>query len=193
MEKKDNKTGGMYSMDYEEKTMKTEKIYEGKMINLRIDTVELPDKKYSKREIIEHPGAVGILPITDDGSMILVRQFRKAVEKNLLEIPAGKIEIYEEPKETALRELSEETGYTPQKMEYLFEFYTSPGFSDEKIYLFLATDLLKGEANPENDEYIEIEKIKIEDLVDMVKKGKINDSKTIIGIYFAEKYMNQNK
>ncbi|NLJ97918.1 MAG: NUDIX hydrolase [Tissierellia bacterium] len=180
-------------MNYEEKTMKTDKIYEGKMVNLRIDTVELPDKKYSKREIVEHPGSVGIIPITDDGSMVLVRQFRKPIEKNLLEIPAGKIEINEEPKETALRELSEETGYMANKMEYLFEFYTSPGFSDEKIYLFLATDLLKGEANPENDEYIEVEKLKIEDLVDMVEKGEINDSKTIISILCAEKYISQNK
>lgn len=180
-------------MNYEEKTMKTDKIYEGKMVNLRIDTVELPDKKYSKREIVEHPGSVGIIPITDDGSMVLVRQFRKPIEKNLLEIPAGKIEINEEPKETALRELSEETGYMANKMEYLFEFYTSPGFSDEKIYLFLATNLLKGEANPENDEYIEVEKLKIEDLVDMVEKGEINDSKTIISILCAEKYISQNK
>ena len=82
-------------MDYEEKTMKSEKIYEGKIVNLKIDTVELPDKKYSKREIVEHPGSVGIIPITEDGSMILVKQFRKPVEKSLLEIPAGKIEINE--------------------------------------------------------------------------------------------------
>jgi ADP-ribose pyrophosphatase len=180
-------------MNYEEKTMKSEKIYEGKIVNLRIDTVELPDKKYSKREIVEHPGSVGIIPITDDECMVLVKQFRKPVEKNLLEIPAGKIEINEEPRETALRELDEETGYISNKMEYLFEFYTSPGFSNEKMYLFAATELSEGEANPENDEYIEIVKIKIDDLVDMVKKGEINDSKTIIGILYAKKYINQKK
>lgn len=180
-------------MDYEEKTMKSEKIYEGKIVNLKIDTVELPDKKYSKREIVEHPGSVGIIPITEDGSMILVKQFRKPVEKSLLEIPAGKIEINEEPKETALRELREETGYSTDRMEYLFEFYTSPGFSNEKIYLFIATELSQGESNPETDEYIEVVKKRIEDLVDMVKKGEINDSKTIVSIYYAEKYINQNK
>ena len=125
-------------MGFEEKTMKSERIYEGKIVNLRVDTVELPDKKYSKREIVEHPGAVGIVPITEDGKIILVKQFRKAVEKPLLEIPAGKIEINEEPKETALRELFEETGYYSNNMEYIIEFYTSPGFSNEKIYLFLA-------------------------------------------------------
>lgn len=180
-------------MDFEEKTMKSERVYEGKIVNLRIDTVELPDKKYSKREIVEHPGAVGVVPLTDDGFLILVKQFRKAVEKSLLEIPAGKIEINEEPKETALRELAEETGYRAEKMEYLFEFYTSPGFSNEKVYLFLATGLTEGEANPEDDECIQIKKYKIKDLIEMVNRGEINDSKTIIAILYAERYLNQNK
>lgn len=176
-------------MGFEEKTMKSERIYEGKIVNLRIDTVELPGKKYSKREIVEHPGAVGIVPITEDGKIILVRQFRKAVEKPLLEIPAGKIEINEEPKETALRELFEETGFYSNKMEYIIEFYTSPGFSNEKVYLFLATELEKREAEPNGDELIEIEMYDIKDLVEMVNRGEINDSKTIIGILLAEKYI----
>ena len=176
-------------MNHEEKTMKSEKIYEGKMINL-VDR-ELPDKKYSKREIVEHPGSVGIIAITDDGHLVLVKQFRKPVEKTLLEIPAGKIEINEEPKETALRELYEETGYRAEKIEYLFEFYTSPGFSNEKMYLFLATELIEGNAEPEDDEYIEIEKIKLENLIEMILKGEIVDSKTIIGIYYGERYISQ--
>ncbi|MCF6465889.1 NUDIX hydrolase [Clostridium sp. Cult2] len=180
-------------MSYEEKTMKSDKIYEGKIVNLRIDTVELPDKKYSKREIVEHPGSVGIVPITEDGSIILVEQFRKPVEKPLLEIPAGKIEINEEPKETAYRELIEETGYIANNMEYIFEFYTSPGFSTEKIYLFLATGLQPGEKNPDENEYIEIKKIKIDNLIKMINRGEINDSKTIISIFFAEKYINRKR
>lgn len=174
-------------MGYEEKTMKTEKIYEGKILSLRIDTVELPDKKYSKREIVEHPGAVAVVPITDEGDIILVKQYRKAVERELLEIPAGKLEINEEPKECVARELKEETGYTSSNIDYVFEFYTSPGFSNEKMYLFVATDLKEGEAEPETDEYIEIQKYKIAELLDMVKKGEISDSKTIIGILIAEK------
>ncbi|NLW40225.1 MAG: NUDIX hydrolase [Tissierellia bacterium] len=176
-------------MTCEEKTMKSERIYEGKIVNLRIDTVELPDKKYSKREIVEHPGAVGIIPITEDGSIILVEQYRKPVEKKLIEIPAGKIEINEEPKETAIRELIEETGYKAGKMEYILEFYTSPGFTNEKIYLFLATELEYVEENPGEDEYIQVKKIPIEKLVDMIDKGEIIDSKTIISIYFAMKYL----
>lgn len=176
-------------MGYEEKTMKTEKIYEGKILNLRIDTVELPDKKYSKREIVEHPGAVAVVPITDEGDIILVKQYRKAVERELLEIPAGKLEINEEPKECVARELKEETGYTSSNIDYIFEFYTSPGFSNEKMYLFIATDLKEGEAEPETDEYIEVQKYKIAELLDMVKKGEISDSKTIIGILIAEKVL----
>lgn len=176
-------------MSYEEKTMKTENIYKGKILNLRIDTVELPDKKYSKREIVEHPGSVAIIPITDDGEIILVKQYRKAVENSLLEIPAGKLEINEEPKETAIRELKEETGIIAENLEYICEFYTSPGFSNEKIYLFIATGLLKGTPNLDDGEYIEITKVQLEELANMIKKGEVLDSKTIIGTYMAIEYL----
>lgn len=180
-------------MLFEEKTMKSDKVYEGKIVNLRIDTVELPDKKYSKREIVEHPGAVGLIPITEDNCVILVKQFRKPVEKFLLEIPAGKLELNEEPRETAIRELKEETGFEAGKIEYLLEFYTSPGFSNEKIHLFLATDLIEGEAIPDSGEFVEKVKISIEDLLKMVDRGEIVDSKTIIGINLADKYINKKK
>ena len=176
-------------MDFEEKTMKTEKIYEGKILNLRIDTVELPDKKYSKREIVEHPGAVAIVALTEENEIILVKQYRKAVERELLELPAGKLEIGEEPKETAIRELKEETGFTSERIEYLLEFYTSPGFSDEKMYIFLAEELIEGEAQPEKDEYIEVKKVKLDDLIDMIFKGEILDSKTIIGAFTVKDHL----
>ena len=179
-------------MGFEEKTMKTEKIYEGKILNLRIDMVELPDKKYSKREIVEHPGAVAIAALTDDNEIILVKQYRKAVEKELVEIPAGMLEISEEPREAAVRELKEETGFSADKMEYICEFYTSPGFINEKLYLFLATGLKAGESHPENDEYIDVLKFKLDNLVDMVWKGQILDSKTIIGAFAVSSYL-QNK
>lgn len=179
-------------MNFEEKTMKTEKIYEGKILNLRIDTVELPDKKYSKREIVEHPGAVAIVPITEEGEVILVKQYRKAVEKELLEIPAGKLEIGEEPRETAIRELKEETGFSSAKIEYITEFYTSAGFTNEKMHLFLATELTEGAAEPEKDEYIEVIKLDLETLIDKVLKGEILDSKTIIGALIAKNHF-ENK
>lgn len=102
-------------MIYEEKTMKSEKIYEGKILSVRVDMVELPDKKYSKREIVEHPGAVAIVALTDDNEIVLVKQFRKATETVLFEIPAGKLEINEQPEECAIRELKEETGLEAKK------------------------------------------------------------------------------
>ncbi len=180
-------------MIFEEKTMKSDKIYEGKLLNLRVDTVEIPDKKYSKREIVEHPGGVAVIPVASDNSIILVKQYRKAIERFLLEIPAGKLELNEEPRETAIRELKEETGYEAKKIEYLLEFYTSPGFSNEKIYLFLATDLIEGEATPDSGEFIEMEKYNIDDLIKMVERGEIIDSKTIIGINLAKKYIDKKQ
>ena len=178
-------------MVFEEKTMKCEKIYEGKILNLKIETVELPDKKYSKREIIEHPNGVGIIPIINEKDLIMVKQYRKAVEKIMLEIPAGILEVNEEPRETALRELKEETGYEAEKLKYIMEFYTSPGYCDEKIYLFLATDLKEGEVMLDPEEFVEHEIYSIDELVKMVNRGEIVDSKTIIGINIAQNYLSK--
>ncbi|WP_130807127.1 NUDIX hydrolase [Senegalia massiliensis] len=169
-------------MSYIERTMKSEKVYEGKVLNLRIDTVELPDKKYSKREIVEHPGAVCIVPITSDNKIYLVNQYRKSIDKEILELPAGKIEIGEEPKECAIRELKEETGLTANKYEYMTEFYTSPGFCNEKIHLFFARELEQGIATPDIDEYIDVKTYSLDELLHMVQIGEISDAKTIIGI-----------
>lgn len=167
--------------------MKSEKIYEGRIINVKIDTIELPNKKYSKREIVEHPGAVGIVPITANGEIILVRQFRKAVEKALLEIPAGRLETDEEPSQCAIRELKEETGYTAKNIKKMFEFYSAPGFSTEKIYVYLAQDIIKGAPQPDEGEYIEVIKMPLEEALEKVRTGEIRDSKTIIAIlsYFS--------
>ncbi|MGM0395582.1 MAG: NUDIX hydrolase [Bacillota bacterium] len=169
-------------MTYEEKTMKCDRIYEGKILNLRIDTVELPDKKYSKREIVEHPGGVGIVALTEDNRILLVRQYRKAIDKVLLELPAGKLEVNEEPKETALRELKEETGYSAEKLEYLLEFYTSPGFSSEKVYLFYGENVKPGNQELESGEFIDVESYSLKEVQKLVARGEIMDAKTIIGI-----------
>ena len=119
-------------MIHEEVTVKSDKIYEGKVINLKVDTVELPDKRYSKREIVEHSGGVGIIAITEEDNIVLVKQYRKAIGKTILEIPAGKLELMEEPKGTAKRELEEETGYISDELKYLTEFYPTPGYCTEK-------------------------------------------------------------
>lgn len=179
-------------MIFQEKTMKSDKVYEGKVINLRVDTVELPDKKYSKREVIEHPGSVAIVSLTKDNKIVLVKQYRKPVERFLLELPAGKMEINEEPRETALRELEEETGYKAGKLEYLIEIFPTPGISDEKIYLFLARDLEEGKLNLDPGEFIDIEEIEISQLEKMILRGEIMDAKTIVGINYVKSYM-ENK
>lgn len=179
-------------MIFEEKTMKSEKIYEGKILSVRVDTVELPDKKYSKREIVEHPGGVAIVPITNEKEIVFVKQYRKAAETALLEIPAGKLEINEQPIECAIRELKEETGFETKKMEYILDYFSSPGFTNEKIHIFIATGVIYGEATPEEDEYIDIVKVAIDDAMNMISNGTIKDGKTIIGIFMAYKRMMKN-
>lgn len=166
----------------EEITVSSEKIYDGKIINLRIDTVELPNKKYTKREIVEHRGATAIIALDEDNKIILVKQYRKAVEDFLYEVPAGKLELNEEPLNCASRELVEETGYCANKIEKLTEFYTCPGFCNEKIYLYKATELKKVETNLDDDEFIEIIKVSIDEAKEMVKQNKIVDAKTQIAI-----------
>lgn len=180
-------------MIYEERTMKSDKLYEGKMLNLRIDTVEMPDKKYSKREIIEHPGSVAILPIINNDEIVLVKQYRKAVEDFLYEIPAGKFELNEEPKQTAIRELKEETGYIADDIEYMLEFYPTPGYCDEKIFIFLANNLKFVGDDQDENEYIEVKTFKINEVIRMIKLGEIMDGKTIIAIEIAKQYIEKNK
>ncbi len=178
-------------MTYEEKTLKSERIYDGKIINLRVDTVELPHQKYSKREIVEHSGAVGILAITKDKKIIFVRQFRKPVEKILIEIPAGKIENNETPLQCAIRELKEETGFSTTNMQKILEFYTTPGFSNEIMHIFFASDLINGLANPDEDEYIEIIQLTLDEAITEIQSGNIQDSKTIIAVLTYKNLLNQ--
>ncbi|WZL74914.1 NUDIX hydrolase [Clostridiaceae bacterium 35-E11] len=172
-----------------EKTLKSQKIYEGKMIDLRVDTVKLPGEKHATREIVEHPGAVAIVPITEEGKIIMIKQFRKPVDEALLEVPAGKLDENEDPSVCAARELKEETGYEAENIKFLFKFYTSPGFSNEIMYLYVATQLTPGEAMPDEDEYIDMESYPLEKLLDMIHNGEIKDSKTIIGIMAAKTFL----
>lgn len=173
----------------EEKTTRSYRIYDGKIISLRIDTVELPDQKHHKREIVEHPGAVAIVALTGEENIVLIRQFRKAVEKPLLEIPAGKIEKNEEPLKAAIRELKEETGYLADRMEYLTEIYTSPGFSDEKITLFFAKNLTEGETEFDSGENIDTEIYSLDACVEKIRTGEITDAKTIAGILAVKQFI----
>lgn len=173
-------------MILEEITIKSDRLYEGKILNLRVDTVEIPGKKYSKREIIEVSGAAAIVPVLEDGKVVLIKQYRKPMDKVIYEIPAGKLEPGEEPRECAVRELREETGYTSGKMTYLNEIFPSPGYVNEKIHLFVATDLRPGETEFDETESIESESFTFEELHKMIDRGVISDAKTIIGIFMAK-------
>lgn len=165
-------------------TVKSEKIFEGKIINLRVDTVELQNQKYAKREIVEHKGSSAIIALNDNDEIILVKQYRKAIENFLYEIPAGKINVAEEPKECALRELKEETGYEAKNVTKIYEIYSTPGFSNEKIYLFKAEGLTFTSTNFDEDEDIEVIAINKCEAKKMLETGQITDGKTIIGILF---------
>lgn len=173
---------------FEEKTLSGETIYEGKIITLRVEEVELPDGNKAKRELIRHPGAVSIIPITKEGKLVLVEQYRKALERTLIEIPAGKIDPGEAPEVTAVRELEEETGYGAKEFTYLQSFATSPGFADEVIHLYLARDLYKVE-NPaagDEDEFIGLLEVTIAQAEEMVTSGQIYDAKTAFAVLYAK-------
>jgi ADP-ribose pyrophosphatase len=165
-----------------EATVASQRVYEGRLINLRIDTIRLENGRLVKREIVEHPGAVAIVALDEDDSVILVRQFRKAAERELLEIPAGTLEAGEEPMACAHRELKEETGYRAERLEPIGSFYPSPGYCTECIRLYLATGLQKGQSAPEGDELIRTTKVPLSEIPAMVSRGEICDGKTIAGL-----------
>jgi ADP-ribose pyrophosphatase len=173
---------------FEEKTIHTEKLFEGKVVRLQIDDVELPNGKTSKREIIKHPGAVAVLALTPENKIVLVEQYRKPMERALVEIPAGKLEPGEKPEVTAVRELEEETGYECNRLDHIISFYTSPGFADELIHLYLATGLRKKE-NPraaDEDEFVELIEVSLEEAIQLVKEQKIFDAKTAYAIQYLQ-------
>lgn len=169
-----------------ETTISSDLIYTGKTIQLRVDTVEMPNKGYQKREIIEHKGAVAIVAITNDNKIVLVKQYRKAVEKELYELPAGKIEIGESPLDSAIRELKEETGYSAESLKLIHKYYPTPGFSNQLVFIYLAKNLIPGEYNLEEDEFLEVCEIDRDEAYNMVINNEICDSKTVIGLLLTK-------
>ena len=171
-------------MVFKEKTLSEEMIYKGKIINLKKQKVTVKSGT-SYREIIEHSGGAVLAAITDDKKMVMIRQFRKPAEKVMFEVPAGKIDPGEDPLVTAGRELKEETGYTAKEVKYLTSFYTSVGYSQEVLHLYLCTGLVAGETDFDENEAIDMELWDIEELYQMVRRGEMDDAKTIIAIQFA--------
>ena len=171
-------------MIFEEKTPDSKRIYEGRIINLRVDKVTVVSGT-STREIVEHNGGSVIAAVTDDNKIIMVKQFRKPMESPILEVPAGKLDGDEDPADAALRELSEETGYTAGKLEKLTEFYPSVGYTTEVLHIYLATDLKPGACHPDENEVLEVMEMDLEEVYRMVMDGKIHDGKTIAAVMMA--------
>lgn len=174
-------------MNLTEKTIESKRIYEGRVVNLRVDTVELPNGRVSTREIVEHRGAVAIVPMLDHETVVLVRQYRQPAGGLLLEIPAGTLEKGEDPFDCARRELAEEIGYHPKKLTKMFHSYLAPGYSTEMLHTFLAEDLERAGANRDADEFIEIVTVSLSDAVEMIRTGEIIDAKTVCGLLLTAK------
>ncbi|MBP2077793.1 NUDIX hydrolase [Oceanobacillus polygoni] len=171
---------------FEEKTIKSEQVFNGKIINLQVDDVTLPNGKTAKRELVKHPGAVAVIPITKDNKIIFVEQYRKPLEKSLIEIPAGKLDSNENPLAAAVRELEEETGYTTNDLSFVTSFYTSPGFADELVHIYVTDQLVKMENPPQgdDDEFVEVLELTLDEAKEYVVEERIHDAKTNYAILY---------
>lgn len=171
-------------MAFYEKTLHTTSIYQGKIISVEVAQVEPPNGKRAVRELVRHSGAVAVIPFTEEGQMVLVRQFRKPLDKEIFEIPAGKLEKGEDPLSTARRELREETGYEAERMRFITSFYTSPGFADELLYIYEAEGLRPGRKETDEDEFVETCHITLEEGLEMMANQKIHDAKTAFALLY---------
>ena len=172
-----------------EKRIDGEVKYSGVIVKVRLDRAELENGKIVRREVVEHPGGVGILPVDGDGNCYMVRQFRYPFSRQLLEIPAGKLEYGEDPLECAVRELSEETGLEAEEMIPMGRCLTSPGFSSEVLHLYLARGLRAGRAHLDEDEFLNVEKYPLSELAEMAARNEIEDGKTQIAVLKAERLL----
>ena len=173
--------------DFQERKISSEVIFKGKVLDLRRDVVELPNRKKATREWINHPGAVVIIPILPSNKIGLIRQYRYAPKNEFIELPAGKLDENEDPMLCAKRELEEEIGYKPNKLTYLTKIFPAIGFANEVMFVFLAEELEKTQSRLDEDEFIELLPTSVENAVSMVWEGKITTVKTIIGILWFDK------
>ena len=168
-----------------EKFLESKVVYEGNLLTVYCDKVELPNGKEAGREFIRHPGAVAVVPVTPEGNIVLVRQYRYPVGKVMLEVPAGKLDKGEHPDDCARRELEEETGYVAHKIKRLSSIYTTPGFTDEVIHLYIAEQLTLANQRPDEDEFLEVEVYTKEQIRVMINDGTINDAKSMLALLLA--------
>jgi ADP-ribose pyrophosphatase len=178
------------------KTLRSERRYSGTVFNLVVDEVEYTSGNRGVREVADHPGGAVVVPLLDDGSVLLVNQFRYPVKKNLFELPAGKLDAGEDPSVCAARELEEETGYTAGTMTKLTAIYTTPGFCNEQLHLYVATDLKKlptGQRLEEGEMDLTVRAIPIEEVIQMIENQDIVDGKTMCGIFMVERQIRSGK
>jgi ADP-ribose pyrophosphatase len=166
----------------EETILSTEKIYDGRIIKVAVHQVNLPNGEQAKREIVQHPGAVAIVAMDAKGDVLLVRQFRLAAGRVLSEIPAGTLNVGEDPHECAVRELQEETGYKPNKLESLGGIYVAPGYTTEYIHLYLATDLVESKLAEDEDEFLQVDHVPFKEVLAMIERGEIVDAKSNVSL-----------
>lgn len=176
-------------MHLEEKTLSSEQKFDGRIVKLFVDKVELENGELATREVIKHPGGVCVLPLDEDGNVLMVRQFRYPTQRVLLEIPAGKTEFGEDHRECGLRELKEETGCTCDEFTYLGNLIPTPAYDNEVIHMYLARGLHGGEQSLDEDEFLDIEKIPLEKAVEMVMNNEISDAKTQIALLKTQKLL----
>ena len=172
-------------MEFKEEMVSQETVYEGVIVNVRRDKARLMDGRITNREVVEHPGGVAVFAMDDQGRVALVRQYRYPMGEETLELPAGKLEPGEDPRDSGLRELAEETGLVPGTFEDMGCLYSSPGILAERIYLYFAKDLTQGPTHPDDGEFVETVWLPYQDLVDKARRGEIKDGKALVGILKA--------
>lgn len=168
-----------------ERTIRSEIVYEGKIFNIRQHLVELEDGKQSTRDVLEHNGASVIIAIKDNGNILLVKQYRKALERFMYELPAGRIDPGETPQDAAARELREETGYTASSIEHLLDYIPACGYSSEKLHIYVCRGLIPGETDFDETEDLDTLEYSAEELMEMILNGRIEDGKTMAGLLYA--------
>jgi ADP-ribose pyrophosphatase len=166
--------------------LSTQRLYSGHVLDLDVDDVEEPGGVRARREVVRHRGSVALLPVHEDGRVTLIRQYRYAVDEELWELPAGRIDSGETPAKGAQRELEEETGLLPGDLESIAFFYTTPGFCDEALHIFRATELIAGPARPEADERIGMHSFTLEEALALVRSGEVRDGKTLVALLLED-------
>ena len=180
-------------MELKETMVSTETVYKGIIVNVRRDKAKLIDGRITNREVVEHPGGGCVFALDNEGKVILVRQYRYPMQEVVLELPAGKLEKGEDPSDSGLRELGEETGLVPQTYLPMGVSFSSPGIMEEKIYYFFATDLVQGPVHPDDGEFLEVVRVPYEELLEMARKGEIKDAKTLVAILKASMVLEERK